>query len=63
MQNQTISESYADDKKAEYCSNPTYIIKSVKNFYEKLQVKYATSKSATSVLFSKIPNRKKISNK
>ena len=35
MQNQTISESYTDDKKAEYCSNPTYIFKSVKNFYEK----------------------------
>ena len=32
MQNQTISESYADDNKSKHSSNPTEIPKSAKKF-------------------------------
>ena len=48
-----MSELYTGDKKSKYSSNPNDILKSAKNFDEKL---YAE-------LFSKISNRKKISNK
>ena len=58
MQNQTISESYTNDKKAKYCNIPNYVPKSVKNFYEKLYIKQTIIKSVTSVLSSKISNRK-----
>ena len=36
MQNGTISQLYADDKKSKYSSNPNDILKLAKNFYEKL---------------------------
>ena len=36
MQNGTISELYTDDKKPKYSRNPNHILKSTKNFYEKL---------------------------
>ena len=69
MQNQTISELYTDDKKTTYSSNPNAFLKSAKNLYEKLYTKrqppklpLLNSKTATSELFSKIPNRMKISN-
>ena len=39
MQSQTISELCTDDKKTEYSSNPNDILKSAKNFYEKLCTK------------------------
>ena len=48
-----MSELYTGDKKSKYSRNPNDILKSAKNFDEKL---YAE-------LFSKISNRKKISNK
>ena len=59
----TISELYTDDKKSKYSSNPNDILKSDRNFYEKLCTKETTSKTATAELFIKISNRKKISNK
>ena len=34
MQNRTISELYAGNKKAKYSSKPNDILKSTKNFYE-----------------------------
>ena len=39
MQNQAISELYADDKKTKYSSNPNDILKSGKNFCEKSYTK------------------------
>ena len=36
MQNGTISELYTDDKKPKYSRHPNHILKSAKNFYEKL---------------------------
>ena len=39
MQNQTVSELYADDNKTKYSSNPNDILKSVENFYEKVYTK------------------------
>ena len=62
MQNQTISELYTDDKKSKCFSNTNDILKLDKNVYEKLYTKETTSKIATSELFSKFSNRKKISN-
>ena len=62
MQNQTMSELYTDDNKSKYSSNPKYILKSAKKFYEKLYTKETTSKAAITEFLSKIPNRKKISN-
>ena len=62
MQNQTISEIYTDDNKSKHSSNPTDILKSAKNLYEKLYTKETTSKTATTEFISKILNRKKISN-
>ena len=62
MQNQTISELYTDDEKSKYSSNPNDILKTLKNFYEKLYAKETTSKTATAKLFSKMSNQKKISN-
>ena len=38
-ENQTISELYTADKKTRYSSNPTDILKSAKNFYEKFYTK------------------------
>ena len=38
MQNGTISELYADDKKSKYSINSNDVLKSVKNFYEKPKV-------------------------
>ena len=62
MQNQTTSELYTEDKKTKYSSNPNYILKSAKNFYEKLYTKRQSPKLFTSYLLTKIPNKKKISN-
>ena len=39
MQNGAISELYTDDKKAKYSSNTNSILKSAKNFYQKLYTK------------------------
>ena len=39
MQNGTISELYTDDKKSIYSGNPNDILKSAKNFNEKLYSK------------------------
>ena len=39
MQNQTISELYTDDKKTKCSSNRNDILKSAKNFSEKLHTK------------------------
>ena len=39
MQNGTRSELYIDDKKSKYSSNPNHILKSAKNFNEKLYTK------------------------
>ena len=61
MQNQAISDLYIDDKKPKYFSNPYDILKSAKNFYEKLYTKERTSQTATAELFSNISNRKKTS--
>ena len=48
MQNQTILELYADDKKSKYFSNPNGIdIFQVKNFCGKLYAKETTSKTTT----------------
>ena len=40
MQNGKISELYTDDRKSKYSSNPNYILKSAKNFYEKFYLFY-----------------------
>ena len=53
MQNQKISELYTDDNKSKHSSNSTDILKSAKNFYEKLYTKETTSKTATTDLISK----------
>ena len=58
MQNQTISEIYTDDNKSKHSSNPTDILKSAKNLYEKLYTKETTSKTTTTEFISKIPYRK-----
>ena len=50
-------------KNQNYSSNANDILKSDKNFYEKLYTKDRTSKTTTAEIFSKISNRKKISNK
>ena len=60
MQNGTISELYADDKKSKYSSNPNHIPKSAKNFKKRFIQKRQTSKTAIAEVFSKISN--KISN-
>ena len=39
MQNRTLCELNTDDKKPKYSSNPNDILKSAKNFYEKLYTK------------------------
>ena len=39
MQNGTISELYTDDKKLKYSTKPDDILKSAKNFNEKLYAK------------------------
>ena len=61
MQNQTIFELYTDDIKSKYSSNPKDILKSPKQFYEKLYTKQ-TSTAATTEFLSKISKRKKICN-
>ena len=61
MKNQTIYELYTDDKNRKHSSNCNDILKSAKNFYEKLYTKDTLSKTDTAELFSKIYNRKKIS--
>ena len=43
-------------------SNPTDIVKSAKNFYEKLYTNETTSKTSTTEFISKVDYRKKISN-
>ena len=63
MQKKTISELYTDDQISKYLSKPSDILRSAKNFCEKLYTKEATSKTAIAEPFSKISNRKKISNK
>ena len=62
MQSQTKSELYTNDKRSKHSSKPNDILKSAKNFYEKRYRKETTSKTAAAELFSKISNRKKISN-
>ena len=48
MQNQTILELYADDKKSKYFSNPNDIdIFQAKTFCVKLYAKETTSETAT----------------
>ena len=61
MQNQAISESYTDDDKSKYSSNPKDILKPAKN-YEKLYTVETTSRAATTDILSRIPNRYKKSN-
>ena len=48
MQNQTISELYADDNKSRISNNPQDIVKLVKNYYEKIYTKEAASAASTS---------------
>ena len=43
-------------------NNPTDILKSAKNLYEKIYTKEATSKAATTEFLRKVPNWKKESN-
>ena len=62
MQNQSISELYTNDNKSKISSNLQDIVKSANNYYEKIYTKEATSNDSTSKLFSKIPNRRKMSN-
>ena len=50
---------YSDDEKSKYSSNLNGIIKSAKPFIQKRQA----FKTANAELFSKISNKKKISNK
>ena len=57
MQNQTISELYADDNKSKYSRNRKNILKSAKQFYGKLYTKEITFKAATTEFLSKIPSR------
>ena len=59
MQNQTKSELYTDNKKWKYSSNPNDILKSARNYFEKIYIKETTSKSTIAEFFSKISNRKK----
>ena len=54
MQNQTISDLYADDNKSRISNNPQDIVKLVKNYYEKIYTKEAASAASTSKWFSKI---------
>ena len=61
-ENQTMSESYIDKNKSKHFINPTDILKSAKNLYEKFYTKEATSKAATTEFLSKVPNWKKKSN-
>ena len=61
MQNQIISELYTDHKRSKYSSNPNDIFKSAKKLYVKIYTEEATSRTATTELLSKSPNRKKIS--
>ena len=39
MENGKISEFYTNDRKSKYSSNPNDVLKSAKNFYEKLYTK------------------------
>ena len=50
MQNQITSELYTEDKKTKYSSNPNYILKSAKNFYEKFYTKRKSPKLPSSGL-------------
>ena len=52
IQNQTNAKDF---------SNPEDILKSDKNFLEKLKPKYDSSKTTTSKVLSKIPHKKKTS--
>ena len=63
MQNETILNYINWWYKSKYSRSPKDILKSVKKDYEKLYTKETTSKAATTEFLSKIPNRKKISNK
>ena len=44
MQNQTIAELYADEKKSEHSSNPNDTLKLAKSLYEKFHSKDARPK-------------------
>ena len=46
---------------AKYCSNSEDILKSTKNFLEKINPKQDSSKTTISKVLRKIPNRKKTS--
>ena len=59
MQNHAMHGLYTDDKNSNYSSNPNYILKSAKNFSEKLYTKDIISITATAEPF----NGKRISNK
>ena len=50
LQNETKSESHADDNRSKYSSNPKDIFKSAKKFYEKLYTKETTSKASLAKL-------------
>ena len=55
MQNGTIPELYTDDKKSKYSCNPNDILKSAKNFNEKLYTKEKNVQNSVGQL-SKKPN-------
>ena len=50
MQNEAVSELYANDKRSEFSSNSEDILKSAKKFYENLYVEENISKSAINKL-------------
>lgn len=62
LQTQTISKLYTDDNKSKHSSNPKYVSKSSKYFYETHYTKETNSKAATTECLAKIPNREKILN-
>ena len=62
MQTQTISKLYTDDSKSRHSSNPKYVLKSLKYFYETLYTKETNPKAATTKCLAKIPNREEILN-
>ena len=60
MQNQTIAELYADEKKSEHSSNPNDTLKLAKSLYEKFHSKDARPKlPLLNFWVNKIYNKKK----
>ena len=58
-----MSKLHTDDKESQYSKNPHHLLKSAKNFYEKLYIKKKNAKTAIAEHFCKISNKEKISNK